>query len=578
MKEAENFYNGLVRTKGDVTADTIVNLRRANLLTGIKTHARNIFGNIAFGTSEEAMRPAAWLADLMTSAVTGERTVQGIAPVAIAKSFANIVGKDETLKNLSRESGIKAAMNILKSGDTLDNLERQQHGESILSEKFTGKVSGVIAKGLDTYINSVFRTLGAEDALFKVYAFRRSLEEQAKVMSRDKDERKALITNPTQTMIMVADDFANFMTFQNDNMLSRAFTKFKKIHPAIKTAAETIVPYDRTPTNIVIRVTESLPIVGTALAAKQAFSIRSTPDTFFRNRYRGAVEADLTNEEWERLDANEKRKRIDEGIQKVWSREKQAKFARTFGRSSLGTSLFMTGFFLAAAGLMTGSMRPDDEDKKETDEFFKRMRMGVENKSIRIPGVGRFVLPDDPASKTLAAGATFYEQMQMNKGDASYKAWGAAKEVAYDSITEQPLLGNVGSLYTSLKKGKIGELFGGIAGGYVPTLVSDIGEVEDEVARTASGTITYDQYKKRGGTLTEKQFKAQQLTMQANLEKQGRGFRNSLLRRIPLARHYVPESEYGVPKEVRGGMLRRGIRMVDLFNTRPDRSYAPPQN
>lgn len=205
-------------------------------------------------------------------------------------------------------------------------------------------------------------------------------------------------------------------------------------------------------------------------------------------------------------------------------------------------------------------MSPDDDDKAETNEFFRRKSLGVENKSLLIPGVGRFVLPDDPASKIIAAGATFYEQMQMSKGDEALKAWDASKEVSKDVLMEQPLLGNTGQLYNSLKKGKLGELAGGIAGGYVPTMVSDVGEIEDEKARTTSG------YRKDSPK-----------TLQGRLETQGRGFRNSFLRRVPFARHYADESNATVSPEVRGGVLRRAVRAIDPFNSRPDVPYTPPK-
>jgi hypothetical protein len=251
---------------------------------------------------------------------------------------------------------------------------------------------------------------------------------------------------------------------------------------------------------------------------------------------------------------------IDEGLQKVWSRQKQAKFARTFGRSSTGTALFATGFGLAALGYLTGSMSPEDDDRGETSEFFKRMKSGVENKSLLIPGVGRFVLGDDPASKTIAAGATLYDQTQMTKGDSALKVFNAAREATFDTITEQPLMEATGSLLKSVKKGKLGEGVGGVIGGYVPTLVSDVGEVLDEKPRTSSG------YKK-----------GEPATAAAAYGRQRRGFNNSVLRRVPGIRTYVDESTYAPGPEIRGGMLRRAVRAIDPFNSRPALQYKPPK-
>jgi len=111
------------------------------------------------------------------------------------------------------------------------------------------------------------------------------------------------------------------------------------------------------------------------------------------------------------------------------------------------------------------------------------------------------------------------------------------------------------------KSSKLGEVFGNIAGGYVPTVVSDVGEVEDEFQRTGSS------YKKGEKINTTSDL----------LRKQGRGFKNSFLKRIPLARHYADPSDTSVPQEERGGMLRRAIRAADLFNFRTDKPYTAPR-
>lgn len=565
QKDATRFYSGLTQSKGRVIADTAVSMRRANLLTGVKTHFRNIAGNTMFAGSEEISRVPATIADFGASLFTGNRTVQGISPSAIIKSFDNIIRQDETLKNLDKESGINAAKQILKYGDTMDNLEKQQHSQSILSTKFEGK----LPKAIDWYIDKVFATLGAEDALFKTYAFRRALEEEAftQALSEYKQDRsidraarqKQLIQNPTFAMQQIASDYADFATFQNDNWLSAQFTKFKKLHPAIKTVSEIVVPYDRTPTNIVLRVLEHAPVIGTGMAINKAFDIKSEPSKEFRNKYTEAVKKDMPD--FEDMPETMRRDVVEKELNKIWSRQKQREFAQTFGRSSWGTALFAGGFFLAAANLLTGSMSPDDDDKAETNEFFKRRATGIENKSLRIPGVGRFVLTDDPAMKVMAAGATFYEQMTMSKGSGVKAAWDGVSETTHDILTEQPLLNNMGQLYNVVKKGKAGEYAGSTISGFVPAsaMVGDISEITDEASRTGSG---YDPANKK-----------ERSNMAGEMNFQVRGFRNSLLKKVPYFRFYADESKDAFPK---GTPLRRAVRAIDIFNTRPPTPYQSP--
>lgn len=578
--EADRFYSGLSQTTRQVIADTAVNFRRANLLTGVKTHLRNMAGNTAFGVSEEISRIPSSIADIGASLLTGQRTVQGVSPTAIINGFNNIIRQDETFKNLDKDSGKTAALNILMYGDTLDNLEKQQHQQSLLATKspregkekkfeFFGKersISTDPAKWMDNYINGVFRTLGAEDALFKTYAFRRALEEEAYTQALSekrvdksvnvKERQKELIKNPTFVMQKIADDYATFATFQNDNAVSTLFTKFKKLHPGIKAVAEIVVPYDRTPTNIVLRVLEHAPVIGTGIAVKKALDMRKAPDKKFKNEYAEAVRDDLWDGDFEALAPTVQRQLIEEGIAKVWSRQRQREFAKTFGRQSWGTALFGTGYLLASLGLLTGSMAPDDDDKEETKEFFARRKKGVENKSLRIPGVGRFVLTDDPAMKIMAAGATLYEQSRMSKSSGLKAAWDGMKETTGDMLTEQPLLSNMGQLYRVFSKGKVGEYLGSTVSGFFPAsaMVGDIAEISDEKSRTVSGFKDKDERK----------------TMEGELTFQVRGFKNSAIRRIPLLRTLADESKDAFPK---GDVLRRAVRAIDLFNTRPDIEY-----
>ena len=564
QRKIQNFYDGLVKSKTMVAVETLVNFRRANLLTGLKTQFRNLLGNLSQGVSEEMIRPAVWLADAAASAVTGQKTVQGISPKGIIKGFQAVFGNEETLKNLDMESGIKQAVNYWKYGASSEEMSKLQHSESILSEKFDNK----LAKGVDWYINHVFRTLGGADALFKIYAFRRSIEEQAATQAKDKAEKVKLIANPTAVMQKQASDYADFMTFQNDNALSSLFTKFKNLHPGVKTVSEILVPYDRTPTNIVLNILEHSPLgIGNALiAGKNVFRPNAKKFQKFSNDYRGAVTED-TAKEFGSLPKTEQRKIVDEALSTLFTREQQQKFARSVGRAGVGTSVYTLGFFMAAAGILTGSMSPDDDDRTETNEFFERMKGGIENRSINTK-YGRFVLPDGVLFKVLTAGASAYEQAALaKKKNSGIKATALGlSESSGEELTNQPLLSSSGSVIQTIKKAKAGEFAGNLAGGLIPTLISDIGEVMDSEARTGSG---YSATNKRE-------------TIAKELEFQGKGFKNSLTKRVPVLRTFTADkSDSGVPQAERGGVLRRILRAVDPFNSRylgQGRSYTARPN
>ncbi|HEX8397823.1 MAG TPA: transglycosylase SLT domain-containing protein [Pyrinomonadaceae bacterium] len=243
----------------DSYLQTVTNLRRAGLVSSVRTHLRNVSGNTAFQASEEAVRGFAYFADRMIAPLTGERTVSFIDAASVAKSFSAVFKSDGRLNSAnSTESGIKQAFNILRHGDSAANLAKAQ-----LSEPTSGNAV------IDSWVKLNFRTLGAEDALFKVYGFRRSIEEQAKTLSataarKDKSinrgaERRKLLDNPSPEMIAQAALDADFLTFQNNNAVSREIQKFKDVNEYGRFLIEQVAPFDKTPTNIVLRALDYTP-------------------------------------------------------------------------------------------------------------------------------------------------------------------------------------------------------------------------------------------------------------------------------------------------------------------------------
>ena len=564
-REANNFYGGLVRTKGEIALSTAVDMRRANLLSAVKTHLVNVLGNTGFALSEEIAKLPTTTIDQIASMFTGQRAV-ALTPKGIASGLTVLLSKDETLANSDwdtpggRERAITAAKHILMYGGTLADMERHQYSESILREAYPDKK---LAKWVDNYINYSFRLLGAEDALFKTYAFRRYIEEAAKVQAlnekRDdpsvnvKERTKELILNSTNAMQVLADDYAHLMTFQNDNPLSSFIAQIKRNRPNVKAAIETIVPYDRTPTNIVIRTLEYSPL-GVPMAI---FKLKGKePSKEFRNQFTSPIREDVAPNVNPKELTKEQRRAIEREINRLWSQTKQADFARVMGRATVGTSLFGIGMGLAALGLMAGAMGYDDEDKRERNLAWERRKQGIEPGSILLPFLGvRIQLPVSPATSALTAGATFYEQIKMAKKDTTLATVDGAKEAFADMASKQPYINATYGLLRDLRKQRYGEFTGNLLSGYVPAsaMVRSISEVTDEKERTGSG------FRKGEKVNTTERF----------FKRQWRGFRNSLLKGVPGARNYlVDESTSGVSPEERGSWPRRLVRNFDPFNTR----------
>lgn len=536
----KKFVNNFVKNERESSRKEILtNFRRAGLLTSPKTHLRNMSSNALMQASEESIRPLALLADLAASAVTKKRTIQAPSVPSVFKSFAALVRADETFKTLHLESGISRAWNILKNGD-ISEMKKNQ-----LNEMRSGFPL------LDKFVNTTFRFLGAEDALFKVYATRRSLEEQAKTLaiteSREKiskfnsfldrqkfiqNRKNELLANPTKAMLLEAMLYADFTTFTNDNPVSDIVKQIKDVNENVKFAVETVIPYDKTPTNIILRSLEHTPL-GFVWAGKHVYDLKKGSSYTFDklrekylreyedldgNRIAARIKLDNKIKEYisnlddeinnapdrddlraerdrlkslqSKLKAKRKikdafretdREEISKAIDEIFPRIQQQMFARSFGRAGLGTSALALGIYLAMLGLLSGSYNAGEKD--ESKEFFNRRDKGILNGSLKI-GNRRFQINDTPLGKVMVIGASLWERSQkplqkdQTKTSQTFENIG---DVGGDLIFEQPLLNTLSDYFGSNKT--LEKRIGGLLGSFVPAIVADVADVSDNEAR-----------------------------------------------------------------------------------------------
>jgi hypothetical protein len=342
-------------------------LRKAGLLTGIKTHLRNVGGNTVFQVMEEIMRLPAGTVDMALSMFTGTRTVQGMQPKAFAHSSYYAATK-----------GVHDAVEIWKHGMTEDQLAKMV---DIPREVNTGH------RVIDSYANHVFRLMSAEDRVFKAYAMQRSLQEQAWIIS--KREGKAygdLLNHPTEAMQVQAVADAEFATFNNKNFIASKFRQaqhqLSNEGAAGKAAAFAIdiaVPFANTPANIMARMFDYTPLGG--IRAGHA-------------AYKAAVN-------------------------KALSPAEQRTISLAMGRGLTGTALLYMGYKLAEAGLATG-MRSKQEGERNVDEA-----AGRSPGAVLLNGNWRQVAPFSPLGNLIVLGATMFHDRDKPTALAS----GAARTV-----------------------------------------------------------------------------------------------------------------------------------------------------
>lgn len=401
---------------------------KAGLLTGPKTHVRNVGGTAGFQAFEEVSRIPGSVADLITSAFTGRRTLGGPDPVAVAKSSYEAATK-----------GVREAKHIMKYGATSEELKIIERPRELNSG----------SKIIDTYVNTVFRTLGAEDKIFRTYAYKRSLLEQAKLKAKSEGKAaKDLEHNPTAEMVSQAILDSEVATFNNQNPVATS-AEWVRQHsgPVGKTAIDFIVPFRRTPSNIMVRLLESTPL-GLVKGSGQL---------------------------------------IRDAIKKEFDFEAQRKFSQTIGRSVTGSSLIALGAMLASKGWATGLFE-EDRGAREIQKAAGRSPM-----SLRLGdtwhGIGSF----SPIGNLIAIGAALYQEKNRppKEGEEPPNILAAALPVTLKTTLEQPMLRGMSSGLDAIKEpGTRGEAFvGQLAGSAVPTIVSNVAETIDNKRRESRGII-----------------------------------------------------------------------------------------
>lgn len=428
---ARTVYNP--KQAGTITPATeaISTLRKAGLLTSVKTHLRNVLGTGAFQVAEEISRIPGSVLDLLASTVTKQRGLTGPSMAATGRA-----GYEAATK------GVSEAMKIMRQG-TPSNNPAQVHAE--LNTK---------SPLLNAYANTVFRALSAEDKVMRVYAYRRALEGRAKAEALNekrsnpsvdvKARTSQLVTAPHVRLMAESLADAEMATFNNDNAWSTAIQNTRQslkqsgsAGKATDFAIDMIMPFDRTPTNIMARLLEYTPggaVYGLSKTAYHAAASRLTG--------------------------------------KAFTPAEQLQFARTFGRGMTGSALIALGYALAASGHVTGVY---DEDDKAGNRYNKEagrspMAIKIGDKWLQIGGFS-------PLGNLLAIGATLFEKPDTSK-----------TLIAKEALTEQPMLRGLNDLMSATKSGdKLMDKAGYMAGSFIPTAVSDIAEATDNKSRKTFG-------------------------------------------------------------------------------------------
>lgn len=437
----------LTRLRKSTWMEIVSAVRKAGLLTGPKTQARNILGNLAFATLEELSRVPAVVIDFAVGTLTGHRTVHGLSPRAVAEASRHAATK-----------GLEQARDIFRTGSSADSLMKADASRELNSGM----------PWLDAYVNTVFRSMGATDRVFKSYAFRRSLEEQAALEAINRGVSPVeLLAKPTAEMLARAVSDAEFATFNNPNTVAEFVTKGKAALKRLpgrsgKTTAFVIdmaVPFVNTPSNILARMLDYTP--GGALLATGRATLAVADQAKKTGAWKTPTPA-----------------AIKATIDAAMTPEQQRLFAQGIARGATGSALIYLGWMLAAAGMATG-MGDDDEGDRNVREA-----AGMLPGAVRIGDRWHQIATFSPAGNLVSLGATVQRTATKPLANELLRGTKLAA-IAGRLALEQPMLKGMNDLIQSLQRpeAKAEAAAGAFAGSFVPTLVNDIASAFDPYRR-----------------------------------------------------------------------------------------------
>ena len=416
---------------------------KAGLLTGVKTSGLNTLSNLFHGTTELIKDIPATAVDTVASLFTKKRTIA-------------LTGSG-TLDGI--KEGFLKGVRYFKTGYD------ERLADPKLDYKKVNFGSSPVARAIQRYEETVFRTLGAEDQPFYYGAKAHSIVSQAQAawktsqiagrigangepivnaVFKDAAEKAAskdefiqeMIQNPTDTMLQNATHDAEMAVFQNQTKLGEAASAVKRAVPA----SELILPFSRTPAAVAMQLINYSPA--------------------------GAIKPILDS-----ILASLGKKEFDQRI-----------FSQDLGRAAVGTGVMWLGMKLFDKGRISLGYPTDERTQQEWKAE------GKQPNSILVGGKWRNAAALGPVGAALVVGGWFASGLKDTgsiMGGLTQASVGAGT-----SLTQQTFLQGVNQFTDALNNPSqySGTLFRGLIGSLVPTIAGDISTATDKYQRrTAQG-------------------------------------------------------------------------------------------
>ena len=400
---------------------------RISMLFNPKTQVRNILGNAV-------ITPVNALADVVASRVDK----------SIAKKTGVRTSGTTSLKNYAKgfKKGLYESYNDFKQGISTRDIQGNRfevgQGKSF-NERHTGalaKQRNAVAKAFNRVDSMLGFLLDVGDRPFYETTFVNSINNQ-KILNNTNEV--------TQDMLDIATNEALARTWQDNN----EYTKFvlnvrrgmNKLNIKGYGLGDVLIPFAKTPANLTKAIVDYSPV--------------------------GLVKT-LTSD-YRKLKNN-----ISTGT--VTSTQ-QHEFAQNLGKAVAGTMLYVAGYALAEAGIITGA---NDEDKDVSD--FMKNTLGIQPYSVKI---GDKSFTYDWAQPVAAPFAIMADLKNVDKGTEMLEAVNSVTDTAFNILLEQSFLTGIQDVlgsYGSKVEGIENQIFG-LPARAVPTFVKQINDLIDPYSR-----------------------------------------------------------------------------------------------
>ncbi len=370
-------------------------LRYLNMLGNVKTQVRNLLGNTAMmgltGAKNTMLTGVEYLANKLSGGKYERNTAFGVRDyLDAAKKYYSTV-------------------NDYVNGDS-------KYMESNLNDSFSRGIQDARQifgfKPLEAYRKATQWAMTQGDVLFIRPQFARSLSGYLKARGMDANTFTQIVngdiqaTTEQQNLIHNATEYAareaQEATFHDSNAISDAVSKVGKGWPApVRAIFEGILPFRKTPANVLVRAEEYSPlgVVNTAVNAYQA-----------AKGLNGKTAADVIN---------------------------------SFSKTATGTSLFALGALLAKAGLARGA--EDDEEQAAFDKM-----QGKQDFSVVLPDGSSYTIDWlSPASVPFFMGVAFSDAMA--DGDITIGEFLKAIDTLTEPMIDMSMLQGVNDALDQIK-------------------------------------------------------------------------------------------------------------------------------